>query len=69
MTQDKPEGVHCRECWCTHCPTQFTYRKGRFTFRRRRCRHCGNEFDVREEICNEAPPKRPRAGDPTQGLS
>lgn len=46
------EGVRCPACHCRHLPALRTYRTGTFTFRKRRCRHCGKVVTTSERIAS-----------------
>ncbi len=53
---DNP-GARCPKCHCGHCPViPPTRYSGRWTIRRRQCRHCGKQFRTREEL---QPPQTP----------
>jgi transcriptional regulator NrdR family protein len=49
MSRSNP-GVSCPRCGCGHVPVYYTRRVGKFTRRRRECRHCGHMFTTTEMV-------------------
>lgn len=48
--ETRDAGVRCPKCHCRHCPVVRVRHKGRYTRRKRECRHCANQFWERSYV-------------------
>lgn len=47
---DKPMGVRCPSCECTHVPVYYTRERMNRVVRVRQCRDCGRRFQTTEQL-------------------
>lgn len=47
---EKPVGLECRDCGCTHWHTIQTRQRPKFIYRQKKCRHCGKVVSTSERI-------------------